>query len=117
MDGAGTLKGRTLLVTGASRGIGRAIALRAARDGASVVIAAKTTAAHPKLPSATPPRNARPPAGGPWRSKRICASRIRSKPPSRPPSSASAASTSWSTTPARWRSAAPSRPPRRSTTA
>ena len=45
-----TLRGRTLLVTGASRGIGRAIALRAARDGANVVICAKTTTAHPKLP-------------------------------------------------------------------
>ena len=45
-----TLKGRTVFVTGASRGIGQAIALRAARDGANVVIAAKTTAPHPKLP-------------------------------------------------------------------
>ncbi len=44
------LQGRTLLITGASRGIGLAIALRAARDGANVVIAAKTTRAHPKLP-------------------------------------------------------------------
>lgn len=45
-----TLKGRTLFITGASRGIGLAIALRAARDGANVVIAAKTAAPHPKLP-------------------------------------------------------------------
>jgi citronellol/citronellal dehydrogenase len=45
-----TLKGKTLFVTGASRGIGKAIALRAARDGANVVIAAKTTEPHPKLP-------------------------------------------------------------------
>jgi citronellol/citronellal dehydrogenase len=45
-----TLKGKTLFVTGASRGIGLAIALRAARDGANVAIAAKTTEAHPKLP-------------------------------------------------------------------
>jgi citronellol/citronellal dehydrogenase len=44
------LKGKTLFITGASRGIGKAIALRAARDGANVVIAAKTTEAHPKLP-------------------------------------------------------------------
>jgi citronellol/citronellal dehydrogenase len=45
-----SLRGRTVFVTGASRGIGRAIALRAARDGANVVIAAKTAAPHPKLP-------------------------------------------------------------------
>lgn len=45
-----TLAGKTLFITGASRGIGKAIALRAARDGANIVIAAKTTEAHPKLP-------------------------------------------------------------------
>jgi citronellol/citronellal dehydrogenase len=45
-----SLKGKTLFITGASRGIGLAIALRAARDGANVVIAAKTDAPHPKLP-------------------------------------------------------------------
>ncbi len=45
-----SLKGKTLFVTGASRGIGLAIALRAARDGANVVIAAKTADPHPKLP-------------------------------------------------------------------
>jgi citronellol/citronellal dehydrogenase len=44
------LKGKTLLITGASRGIGKAIALRAAADGANVVIAAKTAEPHPKLP-------------------------------------------------------------------
>ena len=43
------LKGKTLFITGASRGIGLAIALRAARDGANVAIAAKTTEPHPKL--------------------------------------------------------------------
>ena len=42
--------GRTVLVTGASRGIGRAIAVRLAQGGANVVIAAKSDAAHPKLP-------------------------------------------------------------------
>ncbi len=44
-----TLKNKTLFITGASRGIGLAIGLRAARDGANVVIAAKTTEPHPKL--------------------------------------------------------------------
>ncbi len=44
------LTGKTLFITGASRGIGLAIALRAARDGANIVIAAKTTEANPKLP-------------------------------------------------------------------
>ena len=43
-----TLKGKTLFITGASRGIGKAIALRAARDGANVVIAAKTDRAPPE---------------------------------------------------------------------
>ena len=45
----GTLAGKTLFITGASRGIGLAIALRAARDGANIVIAAKTKDPHPKL--------------------------------------------------------------------
>ena len=45
-----TLAGKTLFVSGGSRGIGLAIALRAARDGANVAIAAKTSDPHPKLP-------------------------------------------------------------------
>ncbi len=45
-----TLRGKTLLITGASRGIGLAIALRAARDGANVAIAAKSGVPNPKLP-------------------------------------------------------------------
>src|SRR5882762_3261792 len=45
-----SLAGKTLFITGASRGIGLAIALRAARDGANIAIAAKTTAPNPKLP-------------------------------------------------------------------
>ncbi len=44
-----SLRGKTLFVTGASRGIGLAIARRAARDGANIVIAAKTKVRHPKL--------------------------------------------------------------------
>src|SRR6202048_1936125 len=43
------LKEKTLFITGASRGIGFAIALRAARDGANIAIAAKTEKPHPKL--------------------------------------------------------------------
>jgi len=45
-----SLKDKTLFITGASRGIGLAIALRAARDGANIAIAAKTETTHPKLP-------------------------------------------------------------------
>ena len=45
-----SLKGKTLFISGASRGIGLAIAVRAARDGANVAVAAKTAEPHPKLP-------------------------------------------------------------------
>ncbi|MDG2380587.1 MAG: NAD(P)-dependent oxidoreductase [Pirellulaceae bacterium] len=45
-----SLAGKTLFITGASRGIGKAIALRAARDGANVIVAAKTDKPHPRLP-------------------------------------------------------------------
>ena len=44
------LRGRTLFITGGSRGIGLAIALRGAADGANIVIAAKTAEPNPKLP-------------------------------------------------------------------
>jgi len=44
------LAGKTLFITGASRGIGKAIALKAAKDGANIVVAAKTAEPHPKLP-------------------------------------------------------------------
>uniref|UniRef100_A0AAQ5YGA2 Hydroxysteroid dehydrogenase-like protein 2 n=1 Tax=Amphiprion ocellaris TaxID=80972 RepID=A0AAQ5YGA2_AMPOC len=50
LQNTGKLAGLTLFITGASRGIGKAIALKAARDGANVVIAAKTAEPHPKLP-------------------------------------------------------------------
>jgi citronellol/citronellal dehydrogenase len=45
-----TLKNKTLFITGASRGIGKAIALRAAQDGANIAVVAKTKEPHPKLP-------------------------------------------------------------------
>ncbi|MFI5117759.1 MAG: SDR family oxidoreductase [Terriglobales bacterium] len=47
---ASSLAGKTLFISGASRGIGLAIALRAARDGANIVVTGKTVAPHPKLP-------------------------------------------------------------------
>ncbi|AWP14769.1 putative hydroxysteroid dehydrogenase-like protein 2 [Scophthalmus maximus] len=50
LQNTGKLAGCTLFITGASRGIGKAIALKAARDGANVVIAAKTAEPHAKLP-------------------------------------------------------------------
>src|SRR5690554_1279004 len=45
-----SLSGKTLFITGASRGIGLAIALKAAKDGANIAVAAKTDTPHPKLP-------------------------------------------------------------------
>ncbi|KAF5293756.1 hypothetical protein FQA39_LY03241 [Lamprigera yunnana] len=50
MINSGKLAGKTLFITGGSRGIGKEIALKAAKDGANVVIAAKTAEPHPKLP-------------------------------------------------------------------
>lgn len=50
MLNTGKLAGKTVFITGATRGIGKAIALKAARDGANIVIAAKTVEPHPKLP-------------------------------------------------------------------
>jgi citronellol/citronellal dehydrogenase len=50
MQFMGSLSGKTLFITGASRGIGLAIALRAARDGANIAIAAKSSVPNPKLP-------------------------------------------------------------------
>jgi len=44
------LKNKTIFITGASRGIGKAIALRAAKDGANIAVVAKTSEPHPKLP-------------------------------------------------------------------
>lgn len=49
MENTGKLRGLTLFITGASRGIGKAIALKAAKDGANIIVAAKTAKPHPKL--------------------------------------------------------------------
>jgi citronellol/citronellal dehydrogenase len=49
-ENVGDLKGKTVVISGESRGIGLAIGLRAARDGANVAILAKTDTPHPKLP-------------------------------------------------------------------
>ena len=46
----GTLKGKTIFITGGSRGIGLAVALKCAKDNCNIVIAAKTATLHPKLP-------------------------------------------------------------------
>ncbi len=72
-----SLKGKTLFITGASRGIGLAIALKAARDGANIAIAAKTETPHPKLEGTihtAPPRSRRP-AAARCRSPSTCATR------------------------------------------
>ena len=50
MLNTGALAGRTVFISGATRGIGEAFAVKCARDGANVVVAAKTAEAHPKLP-------------------------------------------------------------------
>ncbi|KAK7868965.1 hypothetical protein R5R35_002597 [Gryllus longicercus] len=50
LKNTGKLAGQTIFITGASRGIGKALALKAAQDGANIVIAAKTAQPHPKLP-------------------------------------------------------------------
>jgi citronellol/citronellal dehydrogenase len=98
-----SLNGKTLLVTGGSRGIGLAIAVRAAADGANVVLLAKTVEPNPRLPGTLgSAAEAVEAAGGralavptdirdERRSRRRCRRRW----------SVSAASTSWSTTPAR----------------
>ena len=64
-----TLAGKTLFITGASRGIGLAIALRAARDGANIVIAAKSGVPNPRLPAPSIPQRR------PW--KKLAARRWR----------------------------------------
>jgi NAD(P)-dependent dehydrogenase (short-subunit alcohol dehydrogenase family) len=84
-----SLKNKTLFITGASRGIGLAIALRAARDGANIAIVAKTVTPDPRLPGTIFTAARRCPS--PAISATSRASRRRW--PTRSPSSA--ASTSW----------------------
>jgi citronellol/citronellal dehydrogenase len=74
-----SLRGKTLFISGASRGIGLAIALRAARDGANVAIVAKTIEAHPKLPGTI--HTARRRAAERYRSSATSATKSRSPPP------------------------------------
>ena len=97
-----SLQGKTLFITGGSRGIGLAIALKAAADGANIAIAAKTVEPHPKLEGTihTAAADIEKAGGGACRLRSTCAR----KPPSRPRSTRlrrnSAASTSSSTMPA-----------------
>ena len=99
-----SLKGKTLFITGASRGIGLAIALRAARDGANIAIAAKTETPHPKLEGTIhTAAEAIEKAGGRALPLAVdvrdeAAVQVRDRQDRR---DISAASTSWSTTPAR----------------
>jgi len=74
-----SLNGKTLFITGASRGIGLAIALRAARDGANIAIAAKTETPHPKLEARSTRRlkRSRRPAAMPCPLWWMCAKRRR----------------------------------------
>jgi len=110
---AETLRGKTAFITGASRGIGLAIALAVARDGGNVVVASKTVTPHPKLPGTIYTAAAEIEAAGgralpvavDVRDEAAVAGR------SRPPSRTSGASTSSSTTPAPSFSAI-ARPPR-----
>ncbi len=97
-----SLKGKTLFISGGSRGIGLAIALRAARDGANVTIAAKTAEPHPKLPGTiyTAAEEIEQAGGKALPMLSTSARRRRSPRQSRKLSRNSAASTSASTMPA-----------------
>jgi citronellol/citronellal dehydrogenase len=96
-------EGKTLVITGASRGIGLAIGKRAARDGANVVLLAKTTEPNPRLPGTLASAAEQIEAAGGQalpvqtdiRDEAAVAAAVQAA------VSASAASTSWSTTPAR----------------
>jgi len=76
-----SLAGKRIFITGGSRGIGLAIALRAARDGASIAIAAKTSDPNPKLPGTIHTAAAEIEAAGgkAWLFNVICVMNCRSK--------------------------------------
>ena len=107
-----TLSGKTLFITGASRGIGLAIAVRAARDGANIVIAAKSAVANPKLSGTIHSAAAEVEAAGGQALALKCDIREEDEVRAAVAATvdASAASTSWSTTPARSGCAARSTP-------
>ena len=96
-----SLAGKTLFITGASRGIGLAIGLRAARDGANIVIAAKTAEPHKKLPGTifTAAAEIEKPAARPCHWSWTCATPTTCKRRWSRRGAISAASTSASTTP------------------
>jgi len=98
-----TLSGKTLFITGASRGIGLAIALRAARDGANVAIVAKSGVPNPKLPGTIHTAAVEIEAAGGKALALQCDIRDEEQVRATAAQAAerSAASTSWSTTPAR----------------
>lgn len=99
----GSLAGKTIIMSGGSRGIGLAIALRAARDGANVAIMAKTAEPHPKLPGTIYTAAEEIEAAGghalPLLETSVTTRSSRRRWPR--PSRSSAESTLWSTTPAR----------------
>ena len=107
-----SLNGKTIFISGGSRGIGLAIALRAARDGANVTIAAKTAEPHPKLPGTiySAAEEIEKAGGKALPVSATFATKRRWPTPSRGPSKRSAASTSASTMPAPSSSPARCRP-------
>ncbi len=91
-----SLNGKTMFISGASRGIGLAIAKRAARDGANVALIAKTAEPHPKLPGTvyTAAKELEEAGGQALPISGTSATATRSRRRSQRPSSSSAASTS-----------------------
>ena len=92
-----SLSAKTLFITGASRGIGREIALRAAADGANIVIAAKSAEPHPKLAGTifSVAEEVEAAGGKPWPCNWTCATKPRCVTPWPRRPGTSAASTPW----------------------